>query len=451
MAFDRSTESCDDQTDARQPHRIHRFLAAARWGIMSAILGSTVACSSWSNHPSHKDLVEYEVETVSPGGRWVVVRGHTKKHPDDWRKMLFSTDGHRRVSLPPDGATWPLTKFSKDGNQAAWWQGTDSTGWTLWRIDLNERNPSPIETTINVSSPHNIILSPEGKRVALIKNGAISVYDLASEGLITKLRGDREMVSGEFSFLGRDRLRVTYAAHNDRLKPYAGDSTFVYDLAIENDAELHLVATFPYPRDENQECDRDFRTLVSGLKNPILGPNEIEAQRIYSIDSGNLLGYVNGLFRGFLADGRLWSISEEENGDLKVVVEHPDGEASAELGIGQPGRDILVGFVANGGLMIASEKIARGDKEPPLWASIKMIDLDTGTSRHIGRLLRPFAIRRSNLASGRSTGFHWFGSVIGYPMSAGENILFVDSDNALLGWDPKNQELVTLVGGRAHH
>ncbi len=412
---------------------------------MALALGSTVGCSTWLYHSSHNNLVEYDVETISPTGRWVVVRGHTKKHPDVWRKLLLSTDGHQQISLPPDRGSWPLTKFSKDGKQAAWWHGTDSTGWTLWRIDLDNRNPSPIETKIYVSSPHNIILSPGGERVALIGSGVISIYDLASEIIITRVRGDREIFSGGYSFLDRDRLRVAYSAHNDRLNPYAGDSTFVYDLAIEHDAELHLVATFPYPHDENQEYDRDFRNLVSGLKDPILGPNEIEAQRIYSVDTGQLLGYVNGLFRGFLADGRLWSITQGESGEFKVVVEHPDGEVSVELRIGQPGRKIIVGFVANGGLMIASDKFPSDDNKPALWTSIKMIDLDTGTARQIGQSLRPFGIRQSSMASGRSTGFTWIGAVFGFPMSAGENLLFVDADNALLGWDPAKEELVTLV------
>lgn len=416
---------------------------------MAVVLGSTVACSNWLYHSNHKKLVEYDVETISPDGRWVVVRGHTKKHPEVWRKMVLSTDGHRRISLPPDRGSWPLTKFSKDGNQAAWWQGKDFTGWTLWRIDLDDPDPSPIETSIYVSSPHNIILSPEAERVALIGSGVISVYDLESGVLITSVLGDREVLQGGGSFLDRDHLRVVYSAHNDRLKPYGGDSTFVYDLAIEHDTELHHVSTFPYPHDENQECDPEFRILVSGLKNPILGPNEIEPQHIYSVDTGQLLGYVNGLFRGFLADGRLWSISEGERGDFEVVVAHPDGETSIRLKVGQPGRKIIVGFVANGGLMIASNEIPQDDKKPPLWASIKMIDLDTGTSRQIGQSLRPYGIRR--MVSGRSTGFYWIGAVLGYPLSASENLLFVDADNTLLGWDPANQKLVTLVRGRTRH
>ncbi len=170
------------RTDARAGHRA---LSATLWSLCAVGALGFAGYARWYTHLSPADLADIQFAKVSPGGQWIYVGGGARHRSDLSPDFLYN---------PTTGASLRLNvqwreelAFSKDGSRAAWVEGRDRR--EIMTAGLGAAQPLATKTGIEVAGlDWRLALSPSGRRLAVLSDGTLSVYELAGEKLLASAR-----------------------------------------------------------------------------------------------------------------------------------------------------------------------------------------------------------------------------------------------------------------------
>jgi hypothetical protein len=410
--------------------RTHGALSVALWGTLALGLTAVAAYSGWLRDIEPEDFARVDVMSIAPTGGWVEIMGRAPGHFDVTRRCLVATTDDRWLSLPGGwGGFSREVVFSIDGSTAVWLGVETGEGpRALWWADLESGSPGVKSTTLVFPADAVIDLSPDGRRVAVLEEQILSVYELVEERLLTAVRlpEDLRKATPFFHLPGSVRL---YAWSSD-----AGESAIqiaeVDTITGDVDRMGEIVAV-----SKRIWTSFDARLRYMALTTRV-GDFETPTRVLYDARSGEVLRALTG-FAGFLEDGRILS-RRKIGDDLWLVVDSPGGDELVTHNLGA-GADIWNGGEALPGHLLILRSVENAESEQGRRADL--LDLEDGSWREVGQ-----RIRRIHAA------FQWrwgsYRAAFWYVNQPPANRLFTDTTGALVRWDPETGELTHIVGGR---
>jgi len=442
LAGTAASVSCG-RTDLR---RAHQYLSVTLWAALTITIGATAAYASWLVNIKPRDFDEYRVLTTSSNGKWIDLSGTAKGHLDIRRRYLFFTEGQRTVPLPGTNSWSSDTRVSSSGNRAIW-RGKAGFRYPsfLWHVDLESAGAQPIETTVLVSSNGKFRLSPNGRRMAVVNNGLLSVYELEDERLIATARVPGARGYPVFRFSSPDNVRFLRAVSDGTPWPDTNWSVGVSELAIDARGKPTDHVLLPPSRKYRIEFDQNLRLCVTGLKPygwraDADGADEHLPTKVFDAITGDYIKTVRGDWGDFLSGGGFWSTQQADSGEMWLFVEQLDGKAPIKHNLGLFDRKPHIFEIPDYGLVIASYLPSEGGQRysSSYWGRVEILDIESGERHLIGkRLMRGhMGGRDTSVQVGR------FG-IRGYDT---EPTLFQNEQGVLLGWDPEKGLLVPILG-----
>jgi len=420
--------------------RVHGALSLTLWISLGATWAGAAYYGLWVNGFGPLDLAEVELSEVDPTGSWAVVTGIAPSRFDIARRFLVSTTDHRSIVLPfPQiSRDWKTghPEFSQDGEVAAWFgDGLSDDPLSLWWVDLGADDPTPVETTITTREDSVLSLSANGSRVSILAaRNLLSVYDIADERLISMARLPEQAVRWKCVFADPDTVRCTTL-------PLWGEERPVFQIVeLEvGSKEVHLTGVIDLPEGVSwpsyaanspsllteRDCPgQDCRLQV---RDPRTGALESEVQLPAWAEQAALLG-----------DGRVVARATDRPNTQAIALENPETGEWIEHQFGDD-SGLWFGGEALPGQLVAFNR--NPDSEP--WTkhrSLDVFDLESGETRQV--LAGP-------IQGYRLHGLHdefWRSSS---PGASSQSVWrhFLDSRDALVRWDPENDEFVTIAGG----
>jgi hypothetical protein len=330
------------RTDTRRGHGILSITLALV--LLPCALGYS-AYVRWLLHPKVADLRWITSATESPDGRWLALSGRTAgRH--GWKPgFLIERRSGRTIPTAassdfvddgpkPHGTFDPGdTIFSADGRVAAWTRRRLEGERIVFQVvSLRlDGQAKPVESPVTFSHlPLDWLLSPSGRRLAVIHYDHLAVLELAT-GRPAMIPVPRKPDGG---------LKVRFTG-DDRLEVYRQDATFwtpnrrdgnpveamVIDLATGSHEAVGETASF---YDQPWEVSPDGRhILTEGFRAP---GGDGYPPRLLALTSGTPVGdlTVAGAFVHvrFLPDSRIVRIARFED-HIEVQILAPDGSLAA--------------------------------------------------------------------------------------------------------------------------
>lgn len=200
------------RTDIRAAHRALSFTL---WPILFIAIACFDGYSRWIAAASPADLTGVETVAAAPLGSWITVAGPARGRGPESFVFLFdtSTGSYRKV-----GAGWRRPILSAKGDRAAWFQPTDiGAPLSLLTIKLDDPHAEPVSTKISLPGVPLAFLSPDARRIATIRGGILTVYDIASGSSLGSARvsDERAYLRGFFAEPDRFRLFRTVETGSD--------------------------------------------------------------------------------------------------------------------------------------------------------------------------------------------------------------------------------------------
>jgi hypothetical protein len=164
----------------------------------------------------------------------------------------------------------------------------------------------------------------------------------------------------------------------------------------------------------------------------------VSERNIYDANDGTFIRRLTtpGLPR-FLRDGRLVTMSEDDDGGTNLVVESIEGGDRIVHSISAAGEPRLSGEAVPNGVVVSR---LEDPSDRTQGMRIDLIDVDSGELRSVGRHLR--------------RGFPWLpwqygsvGAVFWFRDQPAASRLFLDQTGALMRWNPETGGLAHVVGG----
>lgn len=415
------------------PLRGHRVLSLTLWGLLLLVATAGQGFSRWMLDVSPEDLAYVTEAFSSPRGSWITFSGPARHRGEYRPRFLLDTASGRYLRT---GGVWTL--FSDDGGRAVWLEPSGRSlrnpELVLYRLDLGDPEAAPVATSLTFQGPFfSLALSPEGERLASIRDRRLVVEDLDREKILASIQlpGIPGVLwnDGGLRFLDSERVLLV------QLRPLKEGAALMFeggfevlavvaDLSRGSSVQLRTVTAFPgYP---NLSVSPDGeRLLVHGGRQ---GPSKLfdlrTGREIASLEPGKGPFWLSSPH--FLADGRI--VSRASRQELQIfspdlVPERTfrfDGALSSEIG-GQP---------APGRLIVATAKPGRTTAGDSSHWQVLLLNLATGEVRSLAAGLLP--------AEGPNRG----------PESAGSR-LFRDAQGGLVTLDPATGKIRVLVPGQA--
>lgn len=171
------------RTDARAGHRA---LSTTLWSLCAVGALGFAGYARWYTHLSPADLADIQFARVSPGGQWICVYGGARHRSDLSPYFLYNptTGASLRLNIQWWGEE---PAFSEDGSRAAWVAGRDRR--EIMTAGLGAAQPVAAKTGIEVAGlDWRLALSPSGRRLAVLSDGTLSVYELAGGRMVASAR-----------------------------------------------------------------------------------------------------------------------------------------------------------------------------------------------------------------------------------------------------------------------
>ncbi|MEA2691646.1 MAG: hypothetical protein QOJ16_1033 [Acidobacteriota bacterium] len=374
------------------PRRGHRLLSLILWGVLLAGALGLVGYSRWLLAATPADLVALGRVLPAPTGSAVAVQGPAAHRGGYWPTFLVEPKSGRFSRLFP-ASQWngqETVHFSADGRWAAWLEPQDlsRTGPTvLFRLDLTRPGARPLPTRLTFAAPPSLLaLSPDGRRLAALEHGRLTVEEIGSARLLAAVPVE-PAYPWESRLLFEDGGHVLYFRTGTvgwRLRSPGID---IIELDVATGRTEVIGQTPPVEDSSSPEVSPDgsrffvhqpqaklqlFRTRGAVL----------EAELRSSAQSS-----------GFLADGRIFTLEaagETGAAGRQLTLLSPDGSVLRRFPF--PGAHALrVGGEPSPGhlvLGIATHTVPSVSDGLEHWES-RLLDLTTGESRSLGRGLLP--------------------------------------------------------------
>ena len=420
------------------PKRAHGALSRTLWPIVSAAAFLTLGYVAWATAYGPADMKEKSI-AISPAGRWLVASGVVSgRGVEFYGSVLVDTGTGRNVRLPGYGA-WTVT-VSRDGRRAAWAEqegpaaGAPSTVMTL---DAASRDGRPVPTKIIVGRAFDIsglTLSPDGSRIAVVRDGNLAVHDVVTGAIVASVRLDADVLRGAHPYF-ESSSTVTLA---DGVTRGAGKaSLYRFDIGarrLEKTAEIEFPPSIGGGQLRTSPA-RD-RLFLSSAAAGILLFDPADGRRIASLaPPADLSGPRHAVF---LADGTI-AVGRASEGEVTLQHLSRNGVPLRNVPVGKGMSFRLGGEVAPGRLAIDLSPSETFEMKGGFHRLVT-VDLPTGAVVEIGRDL--------GLAAPNAAWFILSDAPALTPGSLGTR-LFRSGDGKLLVLDPGSGGLTPFrFGGR---
>lgn len=189
--------------------RGHRALSAVLWSVLAVALTAAAVWGWWVRSASPSDLTR--VSEVSVGsGEWIAVTGSSLGRLDYYPGFIVNTANGRSVPAHSGSNIYERgLAFSADQGLAVWTEPDGFEETDLVRVYLNDPDLRPERTGIVVDRHwRDLIVSPDGRRVGLIEDGKITVYDLESAQLVAAAQPTDGFSPVRIRFVDAETLEV---------------------------------------------------------------------------------------------------------------------------------------------------------------------------------------------------------------------------------------------------
>jgi hypothetical protein len=403
------------RTDLRQGHRL---LSLTLWALMGGAALGHAAYAAWVLRVAPEDLVSIQGIMPAPSGSWIVVTGHARGRSGYAPTFLLDAESGRSLKLPSSGERYwghlPLV-FDREGGRAVQLEPIGEGRYRLLLVDL--RSPEPVlrRTDLIYSSDPRLALSPDGRRVAALADGRLTVEDLDTGRLLAAVAMEAGF-EDRLRFLGPDRVRIFQSSQVDEPGMPEVWRLTTLDLDIPS-RRIVLVSRIELPGKGG------IRVVSPDGRRAILRQEVSEKSVIVDLETGRFVPLPDPASpTSFLSDGRMLETRRVgERSFLGVLA--PDGKQ--RLRIPLPGYRLQIGgLLAPDLFVIATAPRGATLDDEAAWASW-LIDLRTGGLRQIGSGIVPVS------------GFPWLESSF--------TRLFLRGDRELVRLDPATGQLRTVL------
>ena len=362
------------RTDLR---RGHRALSIVLWSVLLPAALGLAGYTRWFLAVSPEDLVSVHEAMGSPASAWIAIYGQAAHRGGYLPGFLYDV-GSGRFVRAGFGAT-STVRFSADGQRAAWLESSDvrtpeKSDLELWTLDLRRPGASPQPTRVLLRGViRAFALSPDGRRVAAVHDGHLTVDEIDSGRLLASVRLERDEyhVIRQLAFAGPDRVRLYYVDFTSFPQPSFPREM---DLTI---SELDVTAGKLTTTQMEEQLDGFSTWTVSpSAERGLL--REQHTLQLRDGATGKLIAELGGkgARASFLPDGRIAVLTRgTEGSDLRIL----DAAAGAELRrFHFPAvRTVLVADQPSPETVRVATRGGKGTAPWQLW----MLDLATGESR----------------------------------------------------------------------
>jgi len=222
-----AAQVCRGRTDGRAGHKA---MSITLWSVCLGGSLMFMAYSHWYTDVSIRDIGSVDFIRSAPEGNWIFASCRARhRFPKYFPLFLFNTVTKKgiRVSGMPYA---PF--FSTDGSRCVW-VDHDFQKPSLMAVDLRKATPVVKKTTLPLPNVWaDPVLSPTGGRCAIISEGKMVVYDLATEKQIYSTRIGTTRATAplrvEARFKGENSLNLITIesgtrSHEDLLRIYSID------------------------------------------------------------------------------------------------------------------------------------------------------------------------------------------------------------------------------------
>jgi ABC-type transport system involved in multi-copper enzyme maturation permease subunit len=391
------------RTDRRRNHfALSQFL----WSVMAVVLVIAAAYVGWVVSATPGDLTSEVYATRSPGGPFVTIAGKTAGRSDYTAAWLLNADDGRKIRLDARSA-WSV-HYTRDG-RSAFWSVVDGNAAGLRRYTQGDEGP--IDTGLTVWGDF-IFPSDDGSRVATLKQGTLSIYDVAQK---------RSLVSARVPF-ARTALGCFLSPDRFRLYEQCESGLQIFEVDVRTHT-LRQTGGIPGTRFVAFSLDpAGSRMVASNGRSNALTLNDAATGVVLT----TLLNGAKVSMAHILRDGRI------------VIVDAPDGAAVMHL------------FTSGGSLI----------RDIPLPGSIyarfagddgTRVVLMTGSGRDATRLIA-VNLDRGSIEQKASDVRDWVGAGwldVRSPIEPLREVIYKDMQNHLVAWSPATGATRRIAGWRS--
>ncbi len=362
------------RTDLRRGHRV---LSIVLWSVLLPAALGLAGYTRWFLAPSLEDLVSIHEAAGSPASPWIAVYGQAA-HRGAYRPGFLYDVGSGRFVRAGFGLT-SAVRFSADGRRAVWLECSDvrtpaQNDLELWTLDLRRPGAAPQPTRVVLRGvAQAFALSPDGRRVAAVHDGRLTVDEIDSGRLLASVRLERDEYHQmrRLAFASPDRVRL-----NDLDFRFAPQPSVPREMILAI-SELD-VTTGKVTTTQMEEQLDGFSTWIMGPTADRVLLRQQHTLQLRDGATGKLIAEVGGkgARASFLPDGRIAVLSRgTEGSDLRIL----EPAAGAELRrFHFPGiRTVLVADQPSPETVRVVTRGGSGAAPWQLWS----LDLTTGESR----------------------------------------------------------------------
>jgi len=369
------------RTDLRRGHRLQSL---ALWSALFALALCFEGYTRWVVTAAPDDLTG---ALASPAGRgtWAFVSGSARGRGDFEAAFLVDTASNRfvRIGSLRGLVGWQSLAFSGDGRRVAWLRisGPQDARTDTFFADLDLVQPAPREARISFSDPWvEMAISEDGKRMAALSDGLLSVYELDSG----KVLGSAKMAPPEkgrrpsLLFAGEDVVRVVVFQPLFEIHEYR-----ISTRRLERTGQASSVYDVPWVSWDRQHDRLLVREFGGGRRIELLDARS--AATLASLPASEPSTKRQG--HRFLADGRI-AFVESGGGAARLRVLRASGDEGSSIDLGRVGEELWLGGEAAPGKLVLAHGPRAVDAERASTA-VLLVDIQTGQVREVARGLFP--------------------------------------------------------------
>lgn len=187
--------------------RNHVALSRVVWIGVAALMLIAGSYTWWVTHPSPSDVIKGTIGQA-PGGQWLHAEGETRNRADYSAGFLYDTKSGKHLRLP---LAWYGATFSGDGRTMVLISGDVTRPQklddrTVYMAKLGDANPQLRAT--RMPPGRSTVLSDDGRRMATIERGTISVHDVERESMLVSARGLQDRAAHAMMFVAPGVVRI---------------------------------------------------------------------------------------------------------------------------------------------------------------------------------------------------------------------------------------------------